>query len=441
MFQWMNITAAAVMFIALVPPVHAATDVQNQIDARNRQIQELERQIQEYQQQADVVGSQSRTLQTEIAKLNAQIGQLNAQVKSLETSIERTDLEIGQTQEQATEAERKITLHQDALAQSLRATAQGDGEPLTFILLKHAALSVFFDYVNSAQRTQDNLRLTIRSIRDLRDELDQYHEELEGQRSDLERMKGLQVIQQQQLAGAKGSKDRVLRETKGQEAKFQELVKKGQQDLTRLRNEITYLLQGGLTVEDAVSFAKLAAIGAGIRPAFLLALLEVESRLGQNVGSGNWRDDMYLCYQRLANFYPARRQHYLNRAETEKAAFFSVVSRLGLNAETVKVSKEPTYGCGGAMGPAQFIPSTWVAYEAEVARLTGHTPPSPWNFQDAFTASAIKLGRGGATSKERVGETRAAKAYISGNPSCTSATCNNYAAAILKKAADIERDL
>lgn len=93
------------------------------------------------------------------------------------------------------------------------------------------------------------------------------------------------------------------------------------------------------------------------------------------------------------------------------------------------------------MGPAQFIPTTWLGYEADVIRITGHNPPSPWNFQDAFTASAVKLSRGGATSKDRAGEIRAAKAYISGNPVCATATCNNYANTIQQKAALIERDL
>jgi membrane-bound lytic murein transglycosylase B len=93
------------------------------------------------------------------------------------------------------------------------------------------------------------------------------------------------------------------------------------------------------------------------------------------------------------------------------------------------------------MGPAQFIPTTWVSYEADVIRITGHNPPNPWNFQDAFSASAIKLSRGGASTQDRIGETRAAKAYISGNPACSTYTCINYAATILQKAADIERDL
>jgi membrane-bound lytic murein transglycosylase B len=131
----------------------------------------------------------------------------------------------------------------------------------------------------------------------------------------------------------------------------------------------------------------------------------------------------------------------MQRAETEKSAFFTIVNKLGLDPDSVKVSAEPTYGCGGAMGPAQFIPSTWLAYEDEVRRITGHPVPNPWNFEDAFTASAVKLARGGATSKDRYGEDRAARAYIGGSPTCSSAICNSYANTVLQKAAAIAQNL
>ena len=93
------------------------------------------------------------------------------------------------------------------------------------------------------------------------------------------------------------------------------------------------------------------------------------------------------------------------------------------------------------MGPAQFLPTTWLAYEAEVARLTGHTPPSPWNIEDAFTAAALKLSRAGAVAKTRDAEISASYAYISGNPNCTKSICNRYANLIQDKAADIEVEL
>lgn len=436
----LKIPALAVVFSLLIP-ISASANIADDIAARQRQIDEIQKQIEQYQAQADVVGQQSKTLQSEIAKMNAQIGQLTAQIRSLSVSIDQTDLQIQQASFEISESERKIGLHRQALAEYIREMDKADQYSLTQILLQHKELSEFFSYLHNIQRTQDNLRLTIRSIAEIQIQLDQRRDELKGRQTDLEKLKDLQQLQQSSLAGAKGAKDKILKETKGEESKYQQLIKQSQQDLARLQQEISYLLQGGLTVEDAVKYANLAAIGAGIRPAFLLALLEIESRLGRNVGSGNWQDDMYLCYQRLAQYYPSKKDYYLKRAETEKNAFLVITSKLGLDPNSVKVSKEPTYGCGGAMGPAQFIPSTWLGYEDEVVRITGRAPANPWNFEDAFTASALKLARGGATSKDRAGESRAARAYISGNPSCVTSTCNSYTNAILQKAAQIEQDL
>ena len=93
------------------------------------------------------------------------------------------------------------------------------------------------------------------------------------------------------------------------------------------------------------------------------------------------------------------------------------------------------------MGPAQFIPSTWLGYASGVTQLTGHSPANPWNIEDAFTASAIKLANAGATSKDRAGESGAARAYIGGSRTCSSSICNYYSSAVLQKAAQIEQDL
>ncbi len=437
----MRRTVAAIVLVGLMLPLTAGASVQDEIAAKQAQIDALQQQIEAYQQQADTAGAQSRSLQSEITKLNAQIGQLNAQIAQLSASIDQTGLQITQTQAAIADAQAKLQVHQGALAISLRETDQNDQEPLILVLLQSGTLSDFFDRVHDAQRTQDTLRNTIQSIRDLQDQLDQQETQLEGQQQGLEQLKALQEVQQRQLASTKGSKSSLLKQTQGQESKYQQLVTSTQANLENLKQQIYYLQQNGISVDDAVKYAKLAAIGAGIRPAFLLALLEVESKLGQNVGTGNWRDDMYLCYQRLANYYPSKRAYYLKRAEDEKAAYFTITGALGLDPDSQKVSHEPTYGCGGAMGPAQFIPTTWLGYASAVIAITGRSPSNPWNAEDGFTAAAVKLANAGATAQTRSAEMAAAKAYISGNPNCTQAVCNQYASTILQKAADIAPDL
>ena len=422
----------SVFLLLLWPFFNSSAGVQDEIEARNRQIEEIQRQIDEYQKQIDENSSKAKTLAGEISKLNAQIGRVQLEIRSLGIAIDQTNIEATNTQEQIEVAQKKLDLHKITLARYIGILYQADQENLTQVLLKHATLSNFFDNLKNLQDTQNNLRTTIVGIKNLKTDLEQKKEELDDKKIELEKLKGLQQSEKRNLDIVKNDKDRLLKNTKGQEARFQQLVKQSVQDIQRIREQVFYLQQNGVTVEEAIKFGQLAAIRIGIRPAFLIAILEVESGLGRNVGTGNWLTDMYNCYIKLGK---------PSRAEAEKAAFMEIVGKLGLNPDTVKVSREPNYGCGGALGPAQFIATTWLAYEDRVAELTGHRPPNPWSIEDAFMASAIKLANGGATSQTRAGESAAARAYIGGSTRCSSRICNYYANAVLNKAAIIEQNL
>jgi len=428
----------AVLFLA--QPLNAA--VEDEIAEREKQIREIQQLIDQYQEQLEESAEQKITLETEIKKLDNKISQIQLEIRSLDISITGTNADIDETQLRIEDAKNKINVHKDALGSYIQELYLADKETLTHILLKNGRLSEFFDNLNNIQITQESLRLTIENIKVLSIELEGKEENLKSKKSELEQLRYFQALERNSVDSIRDQRNTILKQTKGQEKQFQDLIAKSQKDIAAIRSQITFLIQQGITAEDAVKFGELAAIRAGIRPAFLIAILEIESGLGRNVGSGNWKDDMYECYIRLGTvYYPSRKAHYLNRAETEKNAFFEIVNKLGLNPDTVKVSKEPSYGCGGALGPAQFIPSTWLSYEDRVAELTGHNPPNPWNIEDAFMASAIKLAAGGATSKTRSGESGAARAYIGGSRTCSSSICNYYANAVLRKADEIEKNL
>ena len=114
---------------------------------------------------------------------------------------------------------------------------------------------------------------------------------------------------------------------------------------------------------------------------------------------------------------------------------------LGLNPDSTPVSKKPYYGWGGAMGPAQFLPSIWLLYDEAVAKLTGHNPPSPWNIEDAFTASGLKLAEAGANKQTYAAENKAAKIYIAGGRWNTSLTARIYANNVMAEATRIQKDI
>ena len=414
-------------FFPFIPAIGAITDDINQ---KNSEIEEIQREIEQLMQQIDSIQPAKMTLQGEVANLNAKINQLNLEIKSLGLSITKTNLEVQSTQEKIKEAEDKIARNQVILGQYLRLLYQNDQETLTTILLKHDVLSDFFSDLNSAKTTQDELRITIDEIQALKASLEEKEGELDEKRLELEHQKGLEEINKRSVNQNKAQKDQLLKDTKGQESKYQTLVKQSQSKIEKIKAEIFYLQQNGVTVDDAIKFGNLAAISTGIRPAFLIAELELESGLGRNVGKCNRAGDP-----------PSKGYRVIMKPTRDIQPFLQITAQLGLDPETTAVSCAQTNGWGGAMGPAQFIPSTWMGYKDEVARITGRSPANPWNIEDAFIAAAAKLSRGGANSKTSAGEIAASKAYYCGNSKSTRADCVNYANKVQALAARIAQNL
>ncbi len=412
----------------------AHASVQDEIAQRNQQIQTLEKQIEEYQQQIEANSSKALTLANEIGSLNNQINKVQLEIKSLDLTIVQTKVEINNTQIQVEDAKQKIELHKEALAKYIRLLYQTDKENLTQLLFKNSKLSDFFGNLKNLEDAQNNLSTTIVSIKKLEVDLQQKESELEDKQSELVQLKGLQETEKINLSQAKKQKDNILKETKGQEAKFQQLVNKSKDDIRHIRDQVFYLQQNGVTVEDAIKYGQLAAIGVGIRPAFLIAELEVESGIGQNVGKCNRAGD------------PPQKSWRVIMHSRDFKPFADITAQLGLDPDNTPVSC-PQYvggrqlGWGGAMGPAQFIPSTWIGYAQRVAQLVGRSIVSPWNIEDAFTAAAVKLANAGAAAKTVAAEKAASKAYYSGKSTCSTRFCIRYANAVQDKAAIIEQKL
>ena len=164
------------------------------------------------------------------------------------------------------------------------------------------------------------------------------------------------------------------------------------------------------TFGEALDIAKSIANLTGIRPAFLLAILEQESALGKNVGQ---------CY--LANAQTGSGKSIKSGATISKVMspgrdvphFLNITSNLGRDPYKTPVSCPMSFGWGGAMGPAQFIPSTWMIYDDRVKSVMGSA--DPWNIKHAFLAAALYLTDYGADDKTRNSEWKAAMMYFSGS--------------------------
>jgi peptidoglycan hydrolase CwlO-like protein len=419
-------------------PIYVFASIQDEITEKQKQIEAIEKEIASLEQQIVQTQNQARTLQNEISILNNQIRQIELGIRSLELSIGETSSEINITEDKIKNIENKIFKHKEALAQFLRLINYNDNKSLTEILFSYDDLSDFFNALNDIKTNQENLQFTIKDMKKLKIDLEDHQNNLEEKLAELDRARQIETLERQRLKQQKLSLDNLLKQTKGQEAKFQEMVSQSRKNIELIKSQIQYLIQSGITVEEAVKYAQLAAIATGIRPAFLLALLEYETGLGRNVGKCNIVDYTSGASRHIETGKVYSRGIHPTR---DLPILISISGELGKNPLEVPISCWPGYGWGGAMGPAQFLPSTWLGYKEEVSRITGNYPANPWNYEDAFTASAIFLARKGATAQTRSAEIAAAKAYLSGNPKCSTASCNQYANGIQNIAANIEKNL
>ena len=395
-------------------------DIQSLIDVRQKQIADLEAQISDYWKAVDEKKARGASVQNEIEILKDKVKQSELEIQSLKLAVEEAGYKLRQTETKIGAVQGKSDKMRGRLAVSLRMLKEREETPLLLRVTEVDRLSEIFTALSELEQFQGSVQEVLDDLKKTKSELEDIREEIAQEKSAQEKLKRFEETQREIAARRKAEQAKLLTKLDREKNKLIGTIESTKRDLQKIKEQITYLAQAGVSAEQAIRFGELAAIRAGIRASYLIAVLEVESRLGQNVGRGTWLKDMHP------------RDH---------EAFKQITAKLGRDPDTTPVSRAPSYGWGGAMGPAQFLPNTWMAYEAEVARLTGRAPADPWNIEDAFTAAALKLSRGGASSKTREGEVRASKAYISGSGNCTKSICNSYSNLIQEKAEEIEKEL
>ncbi|KKS44533.1 MAG: Peptidase M23 [Candidatus Azambacteria bacterium GW2011_GWA2_42_9] len=390
-------------------------------DERDDKIRQLEASIEQYNQQIQKKQSEAQNLANQISIFELQIKQSQAEIDATNLTIKQLASAIGGKEAGIAQKEKEIKEQNILLAQYLRQVAYSDGSSLLGFLLKNDKFSDFFNDFNSLNNVQSKIQETLETIKELKEKLIKEKEDLEDDKAEQEQLKRIQNKQKAVLQGAKKDKQKLLEETKGQEKIYQQLIAKTRADIEVIKNQPYNLAMGfKMTFEEALSRALPASQRTSVRSAFLMAILKIESDWGGNVGKGTWQTDMH---------------------PRDFNAFKKITGALGLNPDSTPVSKKPYYGWGGAMGPAQFLPTTWLLYEAAIANLTGHRPPSPWNIEDAFTASGIMLAESGADKQTYAAESKAAKIYIAGGRWNRSLTARIYANNVMAEAARIQKNI
>ncbi|NMB48407.1 hypothetical protein GYA13_03095 [Candidatus Kuenenbacteria bacterium] len=372
------------------------------------ELADIEAQINDYQNQLKTIKGEKSTLQNKIKQLQTQQSAVNLQIKATNLKIDQIEKDLGETREQIDDKTERAERLQGQIAEILRAINRSDHYSIVYLLAASENLSEAFDEIEQYAQLSSGLKDLLTETKEIKKQLAIEAEILEDKQTEAKDLLSIKVLQKQQLTGLVGEQNTLLKETKGKEANYQNILSDAQKKAAEIRNRLYQLLgvSQNITFGQAVEIATWASGQTGVRAAFLLAVLTQESNLGKNVGTCNRAGDP-----------PEKSWRVVMKPTRDHEPFKTITTELGMDIDTTPVScpmrdsKGKQIGWGGAMGPAQFIPSTWMGYKSKIEAITGKTA-NPWDIRDAFIAAAIKLKADGAGTKS--GEWTAAMKYFSG---------------------------
>ncbi len=378
------------------------------------------------------------TVAGEIALLKSQIAQAEASIKAKKVAISRLTDDIVARQSKINLLDDKILREQDALGELLRKTREMDRATLVEVALESATLSDIFHNVDDFSLVQKAVHQSFLALRGAQDQAAIEKAGLEDkQAKELDAKKAIE-LDQQRIQKKEAERKVILNINKNQEQAYQAILKERQKRAAQIRAALFALRDtAAIPFEKALEYATAASAKTGVRPAFLLATLKQESNLGENVGScfvtnvttgAGVGANTGTPFAKVMN--PTR----------DVPIFLAIMAGLGRDPFTTRVSCPQAIGWGGAMGPSQFIPSTWQLHQSEIAALVGKSVPDPWDPKDAFMASALYLSNLGAISGSYSAELNAACQYYSGR-TCKAGPGSSYGASVMAKAADIQLNM
>jgi len=378
----------------LAPLAARADTIANQRAELERQLQQIEQDIKANQGVLAEKQKARASLERDVAILDAKIKTAKLGIKERDLNIQKIRSDIGDKEDSIKTLDAKVASGQESLAQILRRTREID-ETTPVELALGGSISDLFDDVDTFQTIQKALDASFKEMATARTDLSFRKQALQEKQQEEQDLRQIQVLQQQSLINNEQEKKNLVTAARGQESIYLQLIADKEKNAAQIRAALFVLRDSkAVSFGDIFSYAKEASAKTGVRPALILGILAEESNMGQNVGTGNWKTDM--------------------KAPRDTEPFLAITRSLGLDPDAMPVSKKPWYGWGGAMGPAQFIPSTWVLYQDRIARATGENPPNPWNARTAVFASALLLMDNGADKGTRSSERLAALRYLAG---------------------------
>ncbi len=347
------------------------------------------------------------TIQKDVKLLTSQIDTAKAKIKSKQLAIQKINQEIGQKNKAIKDLDSELDRERSSLEQLVKKTQEIDNKGAFYVLLSSTTVSDFYEDLDDFLSIQRSLQASVTTIRHIKSQTEDQKEQLVDKQEQEADAKADLESQKKKVELSEKEKKQLLAISQGKEQEYGKILAEHQKKAAEIKAKL-FKFAGGATkaipFAEALQYATEASEKTGVRAAFVLAILTQETNLGANVGTCNRPTDP-----------PSKSYTVMMHPTRDQPAFLRITKALGLDPNVTPVScRIGTVGWGGAMGPAQFIPSTWESVATKVGSLTGNGVANPWNARDAIFASSYYLSLRGGSGGNVANERNAACRYYSG---------------------------
>ena len=401
-------------FLISLFPIVAFGDKEAERILLEQELKELEELILQYDKDITKTEAEKQTLQYQISNLRRKIDQLNLQIRQSGIVINSLGIKIDDTEKSIYGTTVKIEEMKERLIDILRLINEEDKKSYIEIIFSVDNLSDFFDNLTYLETLNSKNKEILGDVKNLKLVLQGEKISLDNEKGNLQKTVQIQTLQMKENEAARKKQEEFLKMTEVQYQQYLKEKKELELKAEEIRSKMLAL--AGIpdvempTFGQALEVARWVQMQTGVRPAFLLAIITQESALGRNVGQCYLRD---LSTGSSIGINSGR--VFSNGIHpTRDLPPFLVIVR-DLNRDPLKTSISCPIanvpGYGGAMGPAQFIPSTWNGYKTRLTNILNRVP-DPWRINDSFLASGLLLSDNLSSSSNN--ERTAALKYYAG---------------------------
>jgi membrane-bound lytic murein transglycosylase B len=389
------------------------------------ELNQIEKELADLQQKQKEQQKQTGTLKGDVTFLASQIAALQTKIKARALAIAQLKVSITEKVTKIESLEEKIAREHESLAELLRKTNEYDEKGMAYFILSNGTISDFYTSLDSYATIQIAIKKSADELRGVKAETETEKKGLEQKRDAETDAKADLETSKKQVTQSEAEKKQLLAISQQKESEYQQLAAEKRAKAQKIRSALFNLAGTSEKIEfgTALEYANEAKTKTGIDPAFLLAVITQESNLGANVGQcllTNKETGAGVGKNTGTPFAKVMKPMGLTGRKGDVDDFLDITSKFGLKWEETPVSCPiGTTGWGGAMGPAQFIPTTWKLFADRLKSLIGYEA-NPWVPRDAFLASATYLTDLGAVGTSYSAQIRAAcKYYGTGGSTCS----------------------